>query len=59
MTWLFRTLEAMSPTLVKAFKEGLKELLDKLAGMAKETPNRWDDMGVSMIRKVFKVDDQN
>lgn len=57
MTWLFRLLESMSPQLVNGFKDGLKELLDKLAAMAAETPNKWDDIGVAMIRKVFKVDD--
>jgi len=57
MTWLFRLFEAMSPTLVKSFEEGLKELLDKLAVMAKETPNKWDDLAIAMIRKVFKVDE--
>lgn len=57
MTWLFVTLKAMSPVLVEAFKDGIKKLLDDLAEKAKETPNKWDDMGVAMIRKVFKVDD--
>lgn len=57
MTWLFRLLESMSPQIVTGFKEGLKELLDKLDVMAKETPNKWDDWGVAMIRKVLKVDE--
>jgi hypothetical protein len=45
----------MSPALVEAFKDGLKELLDKLEELAKSTPNKWDDWGVSMIRKVFQI----
>lgn len=57
MTWLFTSLKAMSPQLVEAFKSGLKDLLDKLEAMAKETPNKWDDMAVSMMKKVFKVDE--
>jgi len=56
MTWLFNLLEAMSPILVQAFKDGLKELLDKLEKMAAETENKWDDRGVAIIRKVLQVD---
>lgn len=57
MTWLFKLLEEMSPTLVEAFKDGLKQLLDELARMAEQTPNKWDDRGVAIIRKVLKVDE--
>lgn len=57
MTWLFELLKQMSPTLVKAFKDGLKQLLDELAKKAEETENKWDDWGVAMIRKVLKVDE--
>jgi hypothetical protein len=57
MTWLFTLLTQMSPTLVEAFKDGLKKLLDELAEKAKATPNKWDDAGVDIIRKVLKVDD--
>jgi hypothetical protein len=56
MTWLFELLKAMSPTLVEAFKDGLKKLLDELAIKAAETDNKWDDWGVEMIRKVLRVD---
>lgn len=53
MTWLFKLLNEMSPILVKAFKEGMKDLLDDLAKKAAETDNKWDDWGVEMMRKVF------
>lgn len=55
MTWLFELLKQMSPELVKAFRAGLGKLLDELAEMAKKTPNKWDDWGVEMIRKVLKI----
>ena len=57
MTWLFRILESMSPVIVSAFKEGLKKLLDDLAEKAAETPNKWDDWGIEMMRKVFGIDE--
>lgn len=53
MTWLLKLLEQMSPQIVEAFKKGLGKLLDELAELAKETPNKWDDWGVEMMRKVF------
>lgn len=53
MTWLFRILESMTPELVGMFKDGLKELLNKLEAKALETPNKWDDWGVEMMKKVF------
>lgn len=56
MTWLLKLLEQMSPAIVNAFKEGLKKLLDELAIKAAETPNKWDDWGVEMMRKVFGVE---
>ncbi len=57
MTWLFVTLKAMSPQIADAFKDGIKKILDDLAEKAKATPNKWDDMGDAMMRKVFKVED--
>ena len=56
MTWLFTLLKAMSPTLVEHFIRGLKILFDELAELAAKTPNKVDDWGVDMMRKVFKVD---
>lgn len=56
MTWLFELLRQMSPTIVEAFKAGLKKLLNELAEMAAGTENKWDDWGVEMIRKVLKVE---
>lgn len=57
MTWLIVLLKSMSPTIVGAFQEGLKKLLDELAVKAAETENKLDDMGVDVMRKVFKVDE--
>lgn len=57
MTWLFALLQKMTPDLVAGFKSGLKELLDKLAEKAKETPNEWDDWAIKVIRNTLKVDD--
>ena len=57
MTWLFTLLKAMTPTHVEHFIKGLKILLDELAEMAARTPNKWDDIAVEMMRKVFKVDE--
>lgn len=57
MTWFYVLLTQMSPTIVEALKKGLKTLLDELAKMAEETPNKYDDMAVTMIRKVLKVDE--
>lgn len=57
MTWLFKLLDQMSPTLVDAFRDGMKQLLDNLAEKAAETENKWDDWGVEMIRKVFISED--
>ena len=56
MTWLFTLLQQMSPVLVEGFKDGLKRLLDDLEAKAKETPNKWDDMGVALIRKTLRID---
>lgn len=58
MTWLFKLLKQMTPTLVEAFKEGMRDLCNDLAKKAAETENKWDDWGVEMIRKVF-VPDEN
>ncbi len=57
MTWLFKLLNQMSPVLVVAFKDGMKELLDGLAAKALTTENRWDDWAVEMMRKVFLDED--
>lgn len=56
MTWLIVLLKSMSPTIVAAFQEGLKKLLDELAAKAAETENKWDDLGVEVMRKVFRVE---
>lgn len=56
MTWLFRILERMSPELVKAFKEGLKELMQKMYEQALKTESGWDDWGVRMMAQVFDVE---
>lgn len=46
----------MSPTLVEHFQKGLSELLSKLYADAKQTDNKWDDLGIEMIAKVFQVE---
>lgn len=56
MTWFFELLKQMSPVIVKALQDGLKNLLDELAQKAKETDNKWDDWAVAMMAKVFGIE---
>ena len=56
MTWLLKLLEQMSPQIVAAFQEMMKRGLQSLYEKALETPNKWDDMGVEVIAKVFGVE---
>lgn len=55
MTWLLKLLEAMSPQIVEAFKQGMQKLLQALYEKALKTDNKWDDLGIEMMAKVFGV----
>lgn len=46
----------MSPQIVEAFKQGMQKLLQGLYEKALTTDNKWDDLGVEMMAKVFDVE---
>lgn len=56
MTWFRELLKAMTPDIVAALKEMLRDGLNKLYAKALETDNKWDDIGIEMVAKVFGIE---
>lgn len=56
MTWLRELLKVMTPNIVEAFQQMIKDGLQSLYDKALETDNKWDDMGIEIMAKVFGVE---